>query len=572
MSQPLPPNDQNASDGGRGNDDGDGRLSDLIVRYLNDMLTEDEAQLLGRQLDGNAERQAMFVRLARLHGLMSEWGRLMSAERGSKMWNLLDDAEEGKVSAGPPGMSLHDALVQPALNEWDIADPEESAVIKEPPVAERLPMNRPSRRGRWWIAAVAAAAMVAVIISLIPSAHHDTASTAVPPRTSQPVVVVPPPLPVPVPAPAIITASAAAAIGNVPLSRPGTTLSVGQTVDLTAGAIEITFDSGAIVAITAPSRLRILDRNHMALETGSLAAHVPPSGIGFRVDGADMTVIDQGTDFGMRPHGHGEGTELAVFKGAVDAMAAVASGPTTAPVAPKPIRVTGGNAVARASGNGAALEPTKYSPEAFVHSIEEYRVAIALRGTCAEVPFKSPDPNWTLVADPSGSFDKPRPVYAIEMRPAFFFAASPVSKWVSTEPKESNTSPGRFTFRTTVVLPDFAPGSASVTASWGADDQLADVVVNGVSTAKANEDMLGRVSRTQPTIWALRGATWHPGNNQVDVIVQNKPTPKGVLNQMALNVSWTAMLAPVVHRSGDAGTGAEKQAVPATSPTGGERG
>ena len=511
MSHSLPPDDQPASEGGRGDDDGDGRLSDLIVRYLNDMLTEDEAQLLGRQLDGNAARQAMFVRLARLHGLMSEWGRLMSAERGSEMWNLLDDAEEEKMPARPPGMSLHDALVQPALNESDIADPEESAVIKEPPVVERLPMNRPSRRGRWWVAAVAAAAMVAVIITLIPAGRHGVASNAVPSRTSQPVVIVPTPLPVPVPAPAIITASAAAAIGNVPLSRPGKTLSAGQTVDLTAGAIEITFDSGAIVALTAPSRLRILDRNHMALETGSLAAHVPPSGIGFRVDGADMTVIDQGTEFGMRPNGHGEGTELAVFKGAVDAIAAVASGPTTAPVAPKPIRVTGGNAVARASGNGAVLQPTKYSPEAFVHSIEEYRVAIALHGTCADVPFKSPDPNWKLVADPSGTVTTPRPVYAIEMRPAFFFAASAVSKWISTDPKESNASAGQFTFRTTVVLPDFAPGSASVTGSWGADDQLADVIVNGVSTAKANEDMMGRISRTQPVTWTLRGCALASG-------------------------------------------------------------
>ena len=69
----------------------------------------------------------------------------------------------------------------------------------------------------------------------------------------------------------------------------------------------------------------------MTLESGSLAAHVPPSAIGFRVDGADMTVIDQGTDFGVRPDQYESATELHVSKGAVDMSPTTAGNPTPRP-------------------------------------------------------------------------------------------------------------------------------------------------------------------------------------------------------------------------------------------------
>jgi hypothetical protein len=558
MSHFIPPNSTppSADDGSGG--DNDNALAELIVRYLNDRATEAEVKTLGRMLDGNGQRQALFVRLARLHGLMSEWGRLMAAERDEQVWNLLDDSRESRPVTEPKGLSLDDAVVQPALNEADLAAFEQNDVIRPPIAVEISPAVRSNGRRRWWIAAAAVVVGAGLIFTLVPGRGRDLAS-----NESKPVF----PKPVPARPAAVITASAAAVLGHASDAPFDATLKSGQIVDLQAGAIEVTFDSGAVIAVTAPARFRIINRNAMLLESGSLAAHVPPSGIGFRVDGADMTVIDQGTDFGLRPNEKGAATELHVFQGAVDVTTGPQAASTTQPAVGQKVRVTAGNAVVCSAASGGALAETTYSPGSFVRHIDEYRMSIDLHGTAENVPFKSVDPSWALVATP-GAVNEPRPVYAIEMRPSHFFPASKKSKWISTGPEASTAPSGKFTFRTTLELPDFAPGTATVTGTWGVDDKLLDVIVNGVSTAEANAGRIEGVTRIQPSTWAIRGAKWQPGKNQVDVVVWNNPVPAGVENLTALNASFAATFAPPVERAREGAAGTGKSTSAATAAVG----
>ena len=88
---------------------------------------------------------------------------------------------------------------------------------------------------------------------------------------------------------------------------PGTPLTNGQSIQLTAGAAELTFDGGATVLVRAPARVRVVDRRELSVVAGSVYAHVPPAARGFRVTAPGLGVIDRGTNFGVRVGGAGAG-------------------------------------------------------------------------------------------------------------------------------------------------------------------------------------------------------------------------------------------------------------------------
>lgn len=73
-----------------------------------------------------------------------------------------------------------------------------------------------------------------------------------------------------------------------------------KTWTLETGLAEIRFDSGARVVLEGPASFRLLQGNRMSLIQGQIYAEVPPEAKGFSVRTPDSSVIDLGTEFGLK--------------------------------------------------------------------------------------------------------------------------------------------------------------------------------------------------------------------------------------------------------------------------------
>jgi hypothetical protein len=95
---------------------------------------------------------------------------------------------------------------------------------------------------------------------------------------------------------------------------------------LESGVIELTFSSGATVALEGPAQFRIRDYNLVELVSGKMSADVPKRARGFAVKSPTATVTDLGTRFGEIVN---SATEVDVFQGNVELSAAdrAAGGP-----------------------------------------------------------------------------------------------------------------------------------------------------------------------------------------------------------------------------------------------------
>jgi hypothetical protein len=100
-------------------------------------------------------------------------------------------------------------------------------------------------------------------------------------------------------------------------ARPAIGVSMPQgTYELSGGIVEIESNSGAVVTIEAPAKFTLADDQCIRIDQGRLAAHVPKSAIGFRVETASATVVDLGTDFAVEAI-TGKNSEVHVFNGEV---------------------------------------------------------------------------------------------------------------------------------------------------------------------------------------------------------------------------------------------------------------
>src|SRR6185312_6463295 len=78
----------------------------------------------------------------------------------------------------------------------------------------------------------------------------------------------------------------------------GSTLST-RWLRLKAGAVQIEFYDGARVILEGPASLKLVSSGEARLEYGKLSARVPEPAHGFKIDTADVTVTDLGTEFGL---------------------------------------------------------------------------------------------------------------------------------------------------------------------------------------------------------------------------------------------------------------------------------
>lgn len=98
----------------------------------------------------------------------------------------------------------------------------------------------------------------------------------------------------------------------------GARVAKGQHLELTRGAAEITFDSGARILLEAPAALDVNSAWDGTLRRGKLRAVVPHEAIGFRISNPSVEVVDLGTEFSMVADPAGT-AEVLVTKGEVEA-------------------------------------------------------------------------------------------------------------------------------------------------------------------------------------------------------------------------------------------------------------
>ena len=97
----------------------------------------------------------------------------------------------------------------------------------------------------------------------------------------------------------------------------GAILASGQELLLEQGLVEISFVDGARVVLEAPTTFRVRGHNAGFLRQGRLVANVPQSAHGFTVETPTATVVDLGTEFGIRVGPEGT-AEAHVFDGQIE--------------------------------------------------------------------------------------------------------------------------------------------------------------------------------------------------------------------------------------------------------------
>jgi hypothetical protein len=95
-------------------------------------------------------------------------------------------------------------------------------------------------------------------------------------------------------------------------------LESGQRLAISAGVVEITFDSGATAAIEGPAEFEVRSPNEAFLHNGRVLASVPPAASGFAIQTDGMRIVDLGTQFGIDVDAH-HNSSVHVLTGIVEA-------------------------------------------------------------------------------------------------------------------------------------------------------------------------------------------------------------------------------------------------------------
>ncbi|NWK55046.1 FecR domain-containing protein [Verrucomicrobiaceae bacterium N1E253] len=100
----------------------------------------------------------------------------------------------------------------------------------------------------------------------------------------------------------------------------GQTMQPGSRLQLSQGALELTFASGVKSIITAPADLTLHADDRLYLAEGTGWFHVPKGAEGFQVKTRDLNIVDLGTEFGVlaKTNDH---DEVHVLKGKVQVTA-----------------------------------------------------------------------------------------------------------------------------------------------------------------------------------------------------------------------------------------------------------
>ena len=287
------------------------RFATLVMRQLDNALTEDEAAELARELHASSERREQYVALCIHAQTLAE--RLRARALGGEVLST----EQATISEPESAATLNDAFVLPALHEQDF-DAEEPAAIPSPMWVG--PDNSPLRRSRTTLWAAGIAASVAFLIGF--AVLRGFGPTVPTPPTAQR-----PGGPSTEPAPTAMIAGALDAEWAAPFDflEPGQPVPA-ALIELRSGLVSIRFSNGVSMTVEGPARFEVRSAELVELAEGRVCADVPTGAHGFAVQTPGAKVVDLGTAFGVAVS-KAEGSRVEVFEGKVElGSAAVTQG------------------------------------------------------------------------------------------------------------------------------------------------------------------------------------------------------------------------------------------------------
>ena len=290
------------------------RLSLLLQRYFDQILSAPERLELEQMLLASARAREIFWETARWHALLRQWG----------------EAEWGRISAD----FRYEQAATP--RGW-----------------RRL--AGVSRR-RWMYAA-----LVAALLALSGQMFLSQRSATVVAPTPQARNGI-----------ALLASTADAVWINPTESRQaGQTLSPGW-LRLASGAVHIEFARGARVVLEGPAEFQLISESNAELRSGRMRAHVPEPAKGFTITTPGMVVVDRGTEFACSVPAQGA-PEVHVFVGEVDLNLARSGGVSQSLRENQSVRVQNGHAYAIQSNPGAFMSEQELARR----TTENIRVRVA---------------------------------------------------------------------------------------------------------------------------------------------------------------------------------------------------
>ncbi|MEX0866103.1 MAG: hypothetical protein WD030_02020 [Pirellulales bacterium] len=391
-------------------------------------------------------------------------------------------------------------------------------------VDDRPDFSAPSRRQRWWsrgvelvnrnstVSMITSGLFMTIILLLlamwvVPDGRQAAPADAVPSIEFV----------------AHITETSGAAFDNTSDGNlKDRSLFADDKIVLTAGLVEVTFESGAVLLLEGPAHLQVNSPMTASLEHGTLSARVTKQAIGFAVNGPGIQVVDLGTEFGMAIDPQGGG-ELAVFDGLVSADIGGVRQQQT-------FRLAAGESLLWGSG-GSDVEKSKLaeSPR-FTRRIPQ-RIAFPLISTGQHVDANGHDSQWRVsYADID---DEPAlrviavPVYAAWLGDSHWISLSS-SDWRTADPQEI------FRFSAEFDLPDVEPASVIARGKIAADNRVVAVWLNGERLNFAQQSLEGFYKLEE---FSIAGGFQAEGNTIVIEVENTANFP----NPLALRFEATAV-------------------------------
>lgn len=213
-------------------------------------------------------------------------GDLPEAER-TRLEQLLADSVEARAE-------YREFMCLEALLAWNIAaDEQRLRGVPKPSNGQNAMPTRPHRRIAGWLLPLAISGLAAAVVGLVVVAARPSG-----------------------PSTAVLTAEDQAVWQGDAKPVRGRALPSGS-IGLSAGTAQITFPSGAVVAVHAGAEFELLGPNRLFLRAGRVTPYVPPSAKGFTVVSPGGEVIDFGTEFSVGVDRDGR-TDVFVIDGEVD--------------------------------------------------------------------------------------------------------------------------------------------------------------------------------------------------------------------------------------------------------------
>lgn len=297
---------------------------ELVGRYLEDDLADDELAVLKDRLESDASCRSAFAMICMGQTVVGE--ELAFTGR--------TDGDFFADEAAAPEVSLSDAMVLPAIVD-DGGDDEVDEGTSARPVYTPPSWTSARDHTRRWLRGGIAAAIGLVVVGgamwfsrtpqvavvdprTAPSSPLPLVDTEIAPPT-RPAMVNPPTAP----APAAIAGTVVDLLdvrwesGSKLQPRVGQRIEVGQSFALASGIVRVRMEGDAEVVIEGPAEITLKDGNAVSLARGQVAARLRPGASGFVVITPAGEVTDLGTEFGVAVAPDTAQTDVHVFSGSV---------------------------------------------------------------------------------------------------------------------------------------------------------------------------------------------------------------------------------------------------------------